>query len=251
MAKVLGIFNQKGGIGKSTFTVNIALYAAHAKIRTLIIENDAQKNSSNTVVSDVEKETKKSLKASMLFDENMGQDLPVFQVNPYLHIIPGDAGLEDVDSLVTTGDVAGRRDLYAVFKKNVDSLRANFDLIIIDTPTTAVHRYYSALVAADACVAPTTVDAFGMDGVLGLQGIIREVKGIYGNHRLNYLGVIPNKVMKRSALHTQTLQELKDAQIKMVGEIVYLRSDIENKLAMGKRSPAMRPAVDAILKGIM
>lgn len=250
-AAVLTIFNKKGGIGKSTFTINTALHASPRKIRVLVIDNDAQMNTSNTLVMDVQRETKNSLKASMLFDEALPENLKPYVVDDYLHIIVGDKQLDDIDSLVDVQDIASRREMYNNYRRNVHSLRNDYDLIVIDTPTTAVHRFYSALVAATACVAPTTVDAFGMDGVLDLQTTIREIKATYGNTALNYLGIVPNKVLKRSALHARTLAELAAAKVKALDVVVYFRSDVENKLAIGKRSPAMKPAVDAILKEIM
>jgi cellulose biosynthesis protein BcsQ len=95
------------------------------------------------------------------------------------------------------------------------------------------------------------MDAFGMDGIASVGEIERDVKAIYGNPRLKNLGILPNKVQKRSALNNRMLQELKDANIKTMPVTIYFRSDIENKLYDGKRSSHMREACNHILQEVM
>lgn len=244
-AALLTIFNPKGGVGKSGTSVNLGLYAAHFKLKTLLIDNDAQANTTRTLCSRV---PANALVASMLFADVLPEGLKPITVNPYLDLIAGDKKLKNVDSMVSGDDRNGRRALYQTFRNNVRSFAGEYELIIIDTPTTAEHRYTSALVASDYCLAPATMEAFGMDGVQDLKEIVRNVKAQYGNPKLKDLGIMPNKVSPRSRLHARTLMQLREANIKLLPETVYQRADIENKLDMGKRSPAMLPAVKAILK---
>lgn len=243
-AELLTIFNPKGGVGKSGTSVNLALYASHFKLKTLLVDNDAQKNTTNTLCSKI---PANALLASMLFTDGLPDGYAPIKINPYLDLIAGDKKLKNVDSMVSGDDRNGRRSLYQTFRNNVRSFEEQYDLIIIDTPTTAEHRYTSALVASNYCLAPATMEAFGMDGVQDLKEIVRNVKSQYGNPTLKDLGIMPNKVSPRSKLHARTLGQLRDANIKLLPETVYLRADIENKLDVGKRSPAMLPAVKAIL----
>jgi cellulose biosynthesis protein BcsQ len=89
-----------------------------------------------------------------------------------------------------------------------------------------------------------------MDGIADTKATIREVKQLYGNPSLRDFGLMPNKVEKRSKLHALNMAQLQNAGIKIFDVTIYRRSDVENKLYEGKRSPVLRPAVDAILKGM-
>lgn len=245
-AKILTIFNPKGGVGKSGTSLNAALYAAKFKIRTMIIDNDAQQNTTRTLTGSV---PKNAIVASMLFADAIDPDLSVVQINKYLDLIPADKNpLKNVDSMVSGDDIAGRRDLYNRYRANVRQFENQYDLIIIDTPTTAEHRYTSALVASDFCIAPATMEAFGMDGVQDLKEIVRNVKARFGNPRLKDIGIMANMVSTRSKLHQTVLNDLEKAGIKMLPVTVPMRSDVQIKLHQGKRSPVMLPAVTAIFK---
>lgn len=243
---IFAISNQKGGIGKTTTCVNTVLYASQEfRIKTGMLDLDAQKNTTNSLVSSV---PASALLASAFFQEKLPENRSPIKVNPYLDLFPGDKRLKLVDSMVSSDDRASCRDLYQLFRENVRRIADNYELFVIDTPTTAEHRYLAALVAANFSLTPTTVDAFGMDGVSDLKESLREVRSLFGNPTLKDMGIMPNKVEKRSRLHAENIQKLAQAKVKLFPETVYRRLDVENKLNEGKRSPVMRPAVVEMLK---
>lgn len=247
-AKIFVVHNQKGGVGKSATSVNTSLTASQIhKIRTLLLDLDAQKNSTNSVCAKIPRD---AMLASMLFGNSFPADFKPIKINPHLDLIAGDKGLKNIDALVKADDRAGRRELFMQFKRNIQQLAENYDLIVIDTPTTAELRYMAALAAADYALSPTTLDAYGMDGIADTKETIREIKQLYGNPGLRDFGLMPNKVEKRSKLHAVHMKQLEEAGVKVFHETIYRRSDVENKLYEGKRSPVLRPAVDAILKGM-
>ena len=247
-AKIFVVHNQKGGVGKSATSVNVSLTASQVhKVRTALVDIDAQKNSTNSVCAKVPRE---AMLASMLFAESFPAELQPIKINSHLDLIAGDKGLKNIDSLVKADDRQGRRELFMHFKRNIQQLAEEYDLIVIDTPTTAELRYMAALAAADYALSPTTLDAYGMDGIADTKETIRDIRTLYGNPGLRDFGLMPNKVVKRSKLHTEHMQQLHAAGVKVFEQTIYQRSDVENKLYEGKRSPVMRPAVDAILKGM-
>lgn len=244
-AKIFVVHNQKGGVGKSSTSVNTALFASQVyRLKTLFIDIDAQKNSTNSLCSSV---PRKCMVASMLFGDSLPDDILPMNINEKLDLIPGDKALKGIDSVVGFNDRTGRRALYEAFRDNVRKMAEGYDLVIIDTPTTAELRYMAALAAADYCLSPTTLDAYGMEGIADTKETLREIRSIYGNPKLKDMGMMPNKVEPRSKLHAANIEQLRQAGIRVFSEIVYRRIDVENKLNLGKRSPVMRPAVHEIL----
>ncbi len=247
--RVLTIFSEKGGIGKSTTTLNVVWHAEHYKRLTLLVDLDAQKNATNSVCSQI---PKNALTATMLFKDAMPADKRPVVISEFLHLIPADDALRKLDSKVDLDDIGACRAFYHLFRENLRALaeKEGYELVVIDTPPTAELRYTAALVAADVSVAPTTMDAFGMDGIANVKQIERNVKSVYGNPRLKHLGILPNKVQKRSKLHAQFLSELQGSGIKVMPVTVYLRADIEYQLFKGKRSRDMKEACDYILNEV-
>lgn len=248
-ARILAIFSEKGGIGKSTTTLNIAWYAESYKRLTLLVDLDAQKNATNSVCPEI---PKNALTASMLFKEDMPAGKAPVVISEYLHLIPADDVLRKIDSKVDLDDTPACRMFYHQFRENLRSwaVKEGYDLVVIDTPPTAELRYTAALVAADVSVAPTTMDAFGMDGIANVKQIERNVKSVFGNPGLKHLGILPNKVQKRSKLHTLYRKQLDESGIKTLPVTIYLRSDIEFKLFEGKKSREMKEACDYILQEV-
>lgn len=221
----------KGGVGKSTTTVNLAHYAAYIlKKRVLVVDLDAQINSSRTLSADWPQDT---LVASSLFIAP--PDKSPYQIDEQLSLIPGDEGLKAVDSLVSSSNMDERNVLYAKFRANLRSLKSQFDLIVIDTPTTAEHRYYSALVAADVSITPALLDAYSLQGANELNQSLANTKGVYGNPRHRHLGILPNMYAKRSRLHNESLQALSDAGIEIVPYT------LTNRIAVQEAIDANRP----------
>lgn len=228
-AKIITVANLKGGVGKSTTTVNLAHYAAKIlKLKTLVIDLDAQINSSRTLSHEW---PESALSASTLFIDS-ALEAP-FSISETMSLIPGDDGLKSVDSLVNSNDVEGRRALYQKFRANVRKFKDSFDVIVIDTPTTAEHRYYSALVAADVSITPALLDAYSLQGANDLNQSLENTKALFGNPRHIHIGILPNMYAKKSRLHNDSLAALEAAGIAIVPFTLTSRLAVQESIDAG------------------
>lgn len=229
--RVLTVANLKGGVGKSTKTVNVAHYAAqYMGLRVCVVDLDAQANSSRTLLPEWGKQT---LVASMLFQEEIPESRVPAHVAEHIDLVPGDKRLKAVDAAVSSENVEGRRTLYQLFRRNLRALLQSYDLVVIDTPTTAEQRYYAALVAADFSVTPALMDAYSLQGAGDLAQSLMNTKSQYGNPRHKHVGILPNMFVASSSLHQESLQTLRDAGIKVVPVTLANRIAVQGAIDAG------------------
>ncbi len=231
--KIIAEANLKGGVGKSTTTVNCAHYA-HEFLgkKTCIVDLDAQANSSRTIAPDWPKGT---LVASDLFQASLPLDrLPMTSASG-IDLVPGDKLLKAVDAAVSSDNIAARRALYQTFRTNIRKLmeQRGYDLIIIDTPTTAEQRYYAALVAADYSVTPALMDAYSLQGAGDLKQSLANTKAQFGNPRHKHLGILPNLFTASSSLHKNSLEKLRQAGIKIIPVTLVNRIAVQGAIDAG------------------
>ncbi|WKB50530.1 ParA family protein [Eleftheria terrae] len=213
-AVILAITNMKGGVGKSTTTINLAKYIAQfSKQKVLVVDIDAQGNSTATFLSAVPKD---ALVGSDLFKAELPEGRLPAVASERVHVIAGDRLLKSVDGMVASDNAAARRALYQRFRANLRAVAQGYDVVIIDTPTTAEHRYFSAMVAADFSVTPALMDAFSLSGARDLVQALHDTKALYGNPRHKHVGILPNQFSKRSRLHQSSLEKITSAGIKVV-----------------------------------
>jgi len=232
--KIVASANLKGGVGKSTTTANAAFYAREfLDFRVAVIDLDAQANSSRTLAPAWPKGT---LVASELFAaERPAGRLPMVTASG-IELVPGDKALRAVDSAVSSENVAARRELYQTFRRNVRALmeEREYDLVLIDTPTTAEHRYYAALVASDFSITPALMDAFSMQGAGDLVQSLTNTKAQFGNPKHKHLGILPNLFNASSTLHKNNLEKLRTAGIKIAPVTLMNRIVVQGAIDAGK-----------------
>jgi chromosome partitioning protein len=167
------IFNQKGGVGKSTIACNLAAIAADRGRRTLLIDLDAQANASRYLLGKALDEQKKTM--AHYFDDILGyrlfpEGLETYVVpTPFanLAVLPSDARLEEVQFKLES-----RYKMYKL-REALDKLRG-YDEIFIDTPPALNFFTRSALIAADTCLIPFDCDDFSRRALYALLDSVRE-----------------------------------------------------------------------------
>lgn len=199
MAKVYCVANQKGGVGKTTTTVNLAAGLAPS-YRVLLIDLDPQGNA--TTGSGVEK-----LKLSSTIYDVLVKSIPLSEV-----ITKAPSGFDVVGSnrllaaaeeeLLTIPDKELR------LKKAVDSVRKSYDVILIDCPPTLSILTVDAFCASDGLIIPMTCEYFSLEGVSDLLLSIRQVREQV-NPNLVISGLLRVKFDPRVTLQRQVSDQLK------------------------------------------
>ena len=203
------IFNQKGGVGKTSITCNLAAAFALSGKKTLVVDLDAQANCSNYLLGDRMEKVEATVSdffastlSFRLFQDSLQETIyPSDYEN--LYVIPADQVLKELQP-----KLEGR---YKVFKlgeaMDVAIEKLGFDEVLFDTPPALNFYSMSALLAVDAVLIPFDCDAFSADAIDQVMLAVDEVKM---DHRpdLKVEGVIINHYQSTAKLPQELVQEL-------------------------------------------
>ena len=201
MAKVLAFANQKGGVGKTTSAVNVALSLAVSEVKTLLIDLDPQANAT-TGLSD-------------LFDEIKGDiyDVLIKQVSIKSTITKTE--FPTLDILGTTNDLVGAEiELVSIMAREfqlqseLKKIKRSYDIIIIDCPPSLGLLTINAFTSADALIIPIQCEYYALEGLGQLLNTIRLVQN-HLNKKLEIAGVIMTMYDSRLNLSKQVVEEIK------------------------------------------
>lgn len=198
------LFNQKGGVGKSSLTVNLAAIAASQGQRTLIIDLDTQCNSSGYLnVKNEHSNIADLFRQSISFHIRRAPAIEFCQDTGIenLSLIAGSPALAELES-----ELHSRHKIYKL-REAIDSLSDDFDQVYIDTAPAMNFYSLSALIAADRCLIPIDCDDFARQGLYRLQQRIDEIREDH-NPKLEVEGIIANQFIKNAKLPGKIVQEL-------------------------------------------
>ena len=215
------IFNQKGGVGKSTITCNLAAINAVEGKKTLVVDLDIQGNSTQYLLGKKVGESEKTiahffkdcLSLSLFGGNNSGLE-NIIQPTPFpnLFIIPSHTDLESLQSRLEA-----RMKTFKL-KEALDNL-TGFDNVYLDTPPVLNFYSQSALIAADKCLIPFDCDSFSRESLYTLMQTISEIK-VDHNQKLEIEGIVVNQYQKQANLPQQLVEALVSEGLPVLGSMI-------------------------------
>ena len=197
MTRSIAVFNQKGGVGKTTTVINLADALANKGHLVLILDLDPQGNATSGL--NIEKD-----REEMIYDYLLGAegDFAV-QVKENLSIIPSGAGLAGIEI-----EFARRDDRQTVLKDRIAELEG-YDYIVMDCPPSLGILSILALSAADGILIPVQCEYYALEGLSQLMESIQLVRGGF-NPDLEIEGVLLTMYDGRTNLSMQVVEEVKN-----------------------------------------
>ena len=209
MSRVIAVANQKGGVGKTTTSVNLAASLAATKRSVLLIDLDPQGNA--TMGSGIDKREIQSSSYDVLMEEEGVADCVLNLPEVGYDLLPSNADLTAAE--VGLIDELGRE---LRLRQAIEAIRPNYAFVIIDCPPALNMLTINALVAADSVMIPTQCEYYALEGLSALLETLEKIKKIL-NPKLDIEGFLRTMYDPRNNLANQVSQQL----LKHFGDKVY------------------------------
>ncbi len=201
MTKIISFANQKGGVGKTTTCINLSAALATEDKRVLVIDFDPQGNASSAL-GFFERKDKRSLYEVLCGDLDIDDAIKDTEIDT-LKILPSSSDLAGAE-IELAQVVIGRE---RVFEEKLETLKQNFDFIMIDCPPSLGLLTVNALTASDSVILPIQCEFFALEGLSQIMNTIKLVRKFL-NASIEIEGVVMTLFDGRSKLAKGVSEEL-------------------------------------------
>lgn len=210
--KIIAVANQKGGVGKTTTTINLSAALSEAGFRVLVVDLDPQGNASTGL--GIEQADREYTTYELLLEDIDLKDVIQASAIDDLSIIPATVDLSSADLELISNEKRSYLLHDALRQTKMDEFE--FDFILIDCPPSLNLLTVNAMIASHSVLVPLQSEFFALEGLSQLMLTIREVRQL-GNKDLRIEGVVLTMYDKRNNLSQQVEQDARDN----LGDLVF------------------------------
>lgn len=216
MGKIIAIANQKGGVGKTTTSVNLAASLGALEKKVLLIDADPQANASSGLGIDVEAV---EVGSYQLIEHSATAEDCIMATNaPHVDIIPA-----HIDLVAIEIELVDKDEREYMLKKAMEHLKTQYDYILIDCAPSLGLLTLNALTASDSVIIPIQCEYFALEGLGKLLNTIKSVQRIH-NQNLDIEGMLLTMYDARLRLSNQVVEEVQKHFSDMVFDTIIQRN---------------------------